>query len=246
MKTQYTASLSIEKPGFRILLVEDDNRFREGFIQALTEVGACYYELEIDEASSVERGIHCLANARESAPYDGVILDFQLPASERDRSLQRTLTLNMWCFANPRIVRWVAQLTAWEEDPELKKFWEAPERLKGEYFGGIYAKTPADLIRLRCDLFFPEVKNPLRSDWLPIELGAVEAPLCGLHPNTPAGFNIYRFIHRLGTVWPDLDEVTRERARSLFSIKEAGEFDPPKRIGLRAFTSSRQSEEGTE
>lgn len=238
MKTPNSPSQTIEKPRFRILVVEDNSESRRGSIRNLREVGAKYYQLEIDEAATVEEGLRFLEAASETEPYDGVILDLVLPLRRAEHPQKSTTLANYCIHKDPRPCHWVGQLTSWQDDELVRLFWPSPE-LGIDFRGGVFAKESPDLMKLHEELFFGEIKDPLYSDWLLVELGAEEAPIGRGRGHVPAGFNIYRFIQRLGTVWPDLDEATRERARNLFSIQETGKnpYDPPLRIGFKAFTA---------
>jgi CheY-like chemotaxis protein len=220
-------------PPFRILIVDDDSSFTKVLCDFLTMFASAYYELEFICEENVYDGMRQLNNAvDQSHPFDVVLLDYVLPQSPGGPR-KKDLSLALFCTQHAECCSWVAQLTAYPEDPELIKLWsnfnldELSVRLLG--------KSDSDFLKLAKAIFFREISIPLRSAWLPAELGQVEAVIArGGH--APRGFNIYRFIRRLGDVWPSLDEESRRRAMDLFSIEPGDPMsDFPKRIGLRSF-----------
>lgn len=231
----------VQKPVFRILLVEDEPWFLKELVALLRDFCDDYYQLKFDVASDVETGLGLLKRAVDDhRPYDAVLLDYKLPASPRDPIPQKSIQLSLYCVAQSTTSnppgRWIRQVTAYSDDPELRRFWNEHSGAKG-FSSPVYSKDGVDLLRMARDMFFPEIKEPLDSQWLREELGAVELPIGRRKSNTPEGFSIYQFIDRLSTVWPALDEETRSKAMELFEI---GPNDPNSptlnRIGFRTFS----------
>jgi len=227
-------------PVFRIFVVEDQKTFREQLIKLLWEYACSYYRLDFTTSEDIESAMRILKNAAlTDAPFDAVILDYNLPRTQDDNVPIKSTELGKYCVYQPDGKppgRWFGQITSFAEDSEMQRFW--PTSGGSTVFrGGLFSKEANELVRMAKDMFFGEIKVPLESGWLLQEVGAVEVPIGRRESDAPTGFNIYQFIHRLGVVWPGLDENTRTKAISLFAV------DPPdpccaevKRIGFRSFS----------
>ena len=236
MKDDSNTGTLHKNPHFSVLLVEDDAHTIDQLTKYLREYTEDLYELEIIHAREVDTGLNLLTEASQGRPYDAVLLDFHLPLKQGGSEAGTSLALVKYCLLNQaKPARWVGQLTAFGEDSAIKNIW--PERDSAiDFRGGLFVKDEDDFSQIARDMFFPEIKEPLWSDWLLAELGAVEIPFGRDQEKAPEGFNIYSYINRLGRVWPRLDEETQTRARELFLIVPGEEpWDLPKQIGFKSF-----------
>lgn len=232
---------SVPLPVFRILLVEDDDQFIDQLQKFLQSFAARYYRIEFEVAKDVQSGSSLLRNAvAGNLPYDAALLDYMLPPAPGDQKQVKSIELAKYCVfqsvAGAPAASWIGQITSYEQDPEMSNFWPTQET-SVRFRGGLYSKSGSDLLLVAQDMFFPEIKEPLSSEWLPAELGAVEAPVASRTSDAPEGFRLYPFIDRLRTVWPALDEETRKKALELFDIEpNDATSEELKRIGFRTFS----------
>ncbi|TDU73255.1 hypothetical protein EI77_01724 [Prosthecobacter fusiformis] len=241
MNTQESlTNISIVLPAFRLLMVEDEVIWRDQLMKFLIDFAGSYYDIQFTLAQDAESAMSLLRSAVEQAsPYDAVLLDYLLPSITGADPVKST-ELGKYCvyqaLAGKPPARWIGQITSYSDDPDMVALWPSSDH-PIPFRGGLYTKKASDLPLLAKDLFFPEIKEPLASEWLPEELGAVEMPIGRRTSNTPEGFNIYKFIHRMHTVWPALDEPTRGRALELFDIEPNDTLSTKiTRIGFRAFS----------
>ncbi|MCX6858190.1 MAG: response regulator [Verrucomicrobia bacterium] len=240
MKTEtQQQTISEEKPLFRILIVEDEPDFFEGLKDYYRQYASEFYKLEIDTATTVDKGREFLQKALDSqCPYDAVTLDYRLPKDSSSKPTMDT-SLSRFCIFNVDCARWVGQLTSWADDEEIKKFWPKPGE-HVQFKGGIYEKEAANLRKIAENVFFREIKEPLNSSWLPRKLGAVESPVeRDSSLGMPADFNLFSFIQRMGDAWPLLDEKTKQTAHQLFEIENGAHPDStPNKIGIKSFSQT--------
>lgn len=222
------------RPRFRLLLVDDVRSFLQQLREYFCDVASEHYELEIEAVEARTPALNLLRGARDTGRFfNAAVLDYQLP-DEPGGVPTKDFSLAEWCIRNPKVVQWVAQLSAYTGDSELQEFWTQQE-FEG-FSGRLLSKEDASSLKTIADaIFFREIKEPLRSEWLPAELGRDEGAL-GKVSKAPLGFDMYRFITRLGEVWPKLDNQSKQRAEELFVVEHDDEPElPPSRIGFRSF-----------
>lgn len=221
-------------PPFRILLVEDEPGWIEVVSDYFRDYASSYYDLHILVEGSVDDGMTQLKSAlTDGNPLDVVLLDYLLPP-RLGLNATKDLSLPRFCTQHRGVCHWVAQLCSIASDPELIKLWS--DFNLAEISIRLLQKNSDNLTKLAQTIFFREITIPLRSTWLAAELGMVESVM-GRREHPPRGFDIYRFVHRMGEIWPRLDAETRTRAHELFSIEPGdSESDRPKRIGFKSFT----------
>ena len=146
-------------PPLRVLVLEDDLQALRQFAQYFRERGRDDYRVHVDEASTRTLAVRFLKTAlADKNPYDAAILDYRVPEVE-GAPPTKSLEVARFAIENPGSTRWVGQLTAYTEDPELVAFW-AQQEFRG-FTGQLLDKRDTRVLDKAATAFmYSEIKDP--------------------------------------------------------------------------------------
>jgi hypothetical protein len=185
--------------------------------------------VEIDKAMSVDEACHLLHEAfARTAPYDAVILDFNLPAqrgqsAQVDESVCSTVRALM-----PSTL--VSHITAYHDDEVVKTHMEHTHFIDPSSRALVFSKVNHEyatrLVEHLKTYFFGKIVEERMGE---IFGASAEAPFARRRRASDAGgdgpvtHELAALLRDIESHWPDLDERVRAKVKSVFHVEQTGE-----------------------